>query len=117
MGPIEMVIFCAARSEPVMFISSDLNKFQSHMELNFFGAVKFLTPIAKKMVSRRQQGRICIVGDPSATQSTIPGMTPYACSKAALECLAFQMRAELAAHGIRVHYFLPPPMPTKFLLE
>jgi len=49
LGPIEMVIFCVAKSEPVMLLSSDLDKFVSHMEQNFFCAIKFLLPIAKKM--------------------------------------------------------------------
>ena len=116
-GSIEMVVFCVGKSEPVMFITSDLDKYQSHMEVNFFSAVKFLKPVTQRMVIRKTQGRICIVGDPTATQSTIPGMTPYACSKSALETLAMQLRAELNAHGINVHYFLPPPMSTKFLFE
>jgi short-subunit dehydrogenase len=51
------------------------------------------------------------------TMKTVPGMTPYACSKSALEQLAMQLRAELEAHGIKVHYFLPPPMETKFLIS
>ena len=49
-GNIEMIIFCAARSNPVMFISSDLDKFKSHMDINFFCVIKFLIPIAKRMV-------------------------------------------------------------------
>ena len=84
-GNIEMFIFCAATSEPVMFISSDLNKFKNHMDINFFCAVKFLIPISKRMVLRKTQGRIVLVGDSSVTYSTIPGMAPYACSKSAIE--------------------------------
>jgi len=84
-GTIEMFIFCAARSEPVMFISSDLAKFKNHMDLNFFCAVKFLIPVSKRMVLRKTQGRIVLVGDSTATLTTIPGMTPYACSKSAIE--------------------------------
>lgn len=53
LGSIEMFIYCAAKSEPVMFLSSDLNKFKSHMDLNFFSSVKFLIPIAKRMVLRK----------------------------------------------------------------
>ena len=53
MGTIEMVIYCVAKSEPVMFISSDLDKFKSHMEVNFFSAIKFILPIAKRMVLQK----------------------------------------------------------------
>jgi len=58
-----------------------------------------------------------MIGDPVASQSAIPGMSPYACSKIALEQFALQMNAELLVHGIKVHYFLPPPMETKFLKD
>ena len=114
LGSIDTFIYCVGKSQPVMFITSDVDKFYSHMESNFFSAVKFLLPVANRMVRRKQPGRICLVGDPTATQSTIPGMTPYACSKASLEKLALQLKAELEPHGIRVHYFLPPAMHTEF---
>jgi NAD(P)-dependent dehydrogenase (short-subunit alcohol dehydrogenase family) len=52
-GSIEMVVFCVGKSEPVMFISSDLDKFQSHMDVNFFSAVKFLIPVTQRMVIRK----------------------------------------------------------------
>jgi short-subunit dehydrogenase len=84
-GAVEMLIFCPALSEPVMFLSSDLDKFRNHMDLTFFCAVKFVIPVSKRMVLRKTKGRICLIGDSSATQRTVPGMTPYACSKAALE--------------------------------
>lgn len=113
-GAIEMFIFCPALSEPVMFLSSDLAKFRNHMDLTFFCAVKFIIPISKRMVLRKTRGRICLIGDSAATHHTIPGMTPYACSKAALEQLAIQLRSELTVHGIQVHYFIPPPMKTIF---
>ena len=72
-----------------MFITSDLNKFKNHMDVNFYSVIKFLIPISKRMVLRKTHGRICLVGDSNVTQSAIPGMTPYACSKIALEQLAF----------------------------
>jgi short-subunit dehydrogenase len=88
-GPIEMVICCAATSKPAMFLSSDLDQFKHHMDLNFIGVLKFILPIAKRMSLRRTLGRICLVGDPIASQHAIPGISPYACSKAALEQLAY----------------------------
>ena len=84
------------------------------MDLNFYSFIKFALPISERMV-QRGTGRIVIIGDPMVTQSTIPGMAPYACSKWALEALAMQMRTELSAHNIKVHYFLPQQMSTNFL--
>jgi len=44
-------------------------------------------------------------------------MAPYACSKAALEQFAYQLKSELDAHEIKIHYFIPPPMDSKLMQE
>ena len=80
-----MVICCAAVSKPSMFLSSELSSFKHHMDLNFFGVLKYIHPIAKRMFLRRNGGRVCLIGDPTSTEKTIPGMSPYSCSKGALE--------------------------------
>ena len=90
-GPIDFVICCAAMSKPAMFLSSEVSDFKHHMDLNFFGVVNFVHPIAKRMLARRAGGRIAIIGDPTMTEKTIPGMGAYACSKGALETLAYQL--------------------------
>lgn len=87
------------------------------MDLNYLGAVKIIQPIAKRMHYRKTQGRIVLIGDPVQSHYAIPGMSPYACSKAALEQLAYQLKAELEPHDIKIHYFLPPPMDTNLLGE
>jgi len=58
-----------------------------------------------------------MIGDHLASHYAIPGMSPYSCSKAALEQLAYQMKAELEPHDIKVHYFIPPPMDSSLLEE
>ena len=88
-GPIDMVICCAAMSKPAMFLSSEVSTFRHHMDLNFYAVLNFVHPIAKRMVVRGQGGRIALIGDPTITEKTIPGMAAYACSKGALEQLAF----------------------------
>ena len=85
------------------------------MDLNFYGVLNFVHPIAKRMVIRREGGRIALIGDPTCTEKTIPGMGAYSASKGALEQLAHQLRAELESYEIKVHYFLPPPMDTPLL--
>ena len=87
------------------------------MDLNFYGVLNFVHPIAKRMVLRRNGGRIALVGDPTVVEKTIPGMGAYACSKGALEQLAHQLRAELETYHIKVHYFLPPLMDTPMLKQ
>ena len=44
-------------------------------------------------------------------------MAAYACSKGAIEQLAFQLKAELETYHIKVHYFLPPLMDTPMLKQ
>ena len=116
-GKIDMVVCCAAVSKPAMFLSSDITSFHHHMDLNFYAVLNFVHPIAKKMVHRGQGGRIALIGDPTVTEKTIPGMAAYACSKGAIEQLAFQLKAELETYHIKVHYFLPPLMDTPMLKQ
>jgi NAD(P)-dependent dehydrogenase (short-subunit alcohol dehydrogenase family) len=68
-----------------MFLSSEPEQFRHHIDLNFHGVLKIIHPIAKRMALRRSHGRIVIVGDSIQSHYAIPGMSPYACSKAALE--------------------------------
>lgn len=87
------------------------------MELNFFGVLKIVHPIAKRMALRGTHGRICLIGDPITSYFSNPGMSQYGCSKAALEQLAYQLKAELEANDIKIHYFMPPPMDTNLLRQ
>jgi len=109
-GPIEMVICCAAISKPALFLQSDYKSYMNHMNVNYLGVLKMVLPIAKRMVYTKTQGRIVIVGDPLTSHYNVPGMSPYACSKAALEQLAYSIKTELEPQDIKVHYYLPPPM-------
>lgn len=72
-----------------MFLSSEVSSFRHHMDLNFYGVLNFVHPIAKRMVLRRNGGRIALIGDPMSVDKTIPGMGAYACSKGAIEQLAY----------------------------
>ena len=117
LGPIEMVICCAAISKPAMFLSSEISTYKHHMDVNFYGVLRFVHPIAKSMVLRRQGGRICLIGDPTVVEKAIPGMGAYGCSKGALEQLAYQLKAELEPYHIKVNYFLPPLMETPMLKQ
>jgi short-subunit dehydrogenase len=106
-------VTCAGYSKPSMMLSQNVDDFKNHMDVNFYGAIKFINPVVKRMTMRRHRGRVVLIGDSLGTHYAIPGFSSYACSKAALEQLAYQLRAELSAHEIRVHLFLPPPMATK----
>jgi 3-dehydrosphinganine reductase len=120
-GPIEVVICCAGMSLPTLFVQSEFMQYFHHMNLNFFSVVRIIHTVAKKIISKRPpynkhiQGRFVLIGDPLSTHYGIPGMTPYSCSKAALEQFAYLIKTELEPYDMNVHYFLPPPMNTKLL--
>ena len=57
-----------------MFLSSEVSSYRHHMDLNFYGVLNFVHPIAKRMVLRREGGRIALIGDPTCVEKTIPGM-------------------------------------------
>lgn len=84
-GPIEMVICCAAMSKPKMFLQSEFKEYEHHMNLNFLGSLKIAQACAKMMSKNKTQGRVVLIGDPIASHYVIPSMSPYSCSKAALE--------------------------------
>jgi len=67
-------------------------QFYHHMNLNFFSAVRLIHTVAKKIQAKRPPynkpnilARFVLIGDPLSTHYNIPGLSPYTCSKAALE--------------------------------
>lgn len=84
-GPIEMVVCCAAMSKPKMILQSEYKEYEHHMNLNFLGPLKIAQACAKMMAKNKTAGRIVLIGDPVASHYVIPSMSPYSCSKAALE--------------------------------
>ena len=85
-------------------------QYTHHIGLNFLCVLKIVLPIVKRMALQKIHGRVVLIGDPLTSHYNVPGMSPYACSKAALEEVAYNMKSELKTHDIKVHYFLPPPM-------
>ena len=84
-GPIEMVVCCAAMSKPKMLLLSEYKEYEHHMNLNFLGTLKITQACAKLMSKNNIHGRVVLIGDPIASHYVIPSMSPYSCSKAALE--------------------------------
>ena len=59
-----MIVCCAAISKPAMFLNCDIEQFKYHFDVNFFGNLKLILPIAKRMALRNtKDSRIVIVGD------------------------------------------------------
>jgi len=76
------------------------------IEVNYFGNVYFVKHMAKAMHSG---GSIVLISSSSA-QNTIAPYFPYACSKAALDCLVRYAALEYGPRQIRVNSILPGPI-------
>jgi NAD(P)-dependent dehydrogenase (short-subunit alcohol dehydrogenase family) len=73
------------------------------IEVNYFGNVYFVKHMAKAIES---DGSIVLISSSSA-QNTILPYFPYACSKAALDCLVRYASLEYGPKKIRVNSILP----------
>jgi NAD(P)-dependent dehydrogenase (short-subunit alcohol dehydrogenase family) len=73
------------------------------MEVNYFGNVYFVKHMAKAIES---DGSIVLISSSSAQNTMLPYF-PYACSKAALDCLVRYAALEYGPKRIRVNSILP----------
>jgi 3-dehydrosphinganine reductase len=85
------------------------------MDLNYFGTLKLLQPIAKKMALRRQ-GHIVVVASVLSFM-TITGYAGYSASKFALKGLCDSIKYELAAYNVKIHVLAPGTVLTPGLEE
>jgi NAD(P)-dependent dehydrogenase (short-subunit alcohol dehydrogenase family) len=105
-GRIDVAVNAAGL--PVLARLSDvtLEQLQSAVQVNYFGQVFFFKHMARVM---RDGGSLVAISSISSTD--INGhFFPYACAKAATNCLVRYAAAELAVRGIRVNAILPGPI-------
>jgi NAD(P)-dependent dehydrogenase (short-subunit alcohol dehydrogenase family) len=89
-----------------------LERARGQFETNFFGVLRVLTPIIRRM-REQNAGRILLVGS-LAGRSPIPFQAHYSASKAAIESLAFTLSNELAPYAIDVSLIEPGDINTAF---
>jgi 3-oxoacyl-[acyl-carrier protein] reductase len=83
------------------------------VKVNFFGQAYFF-----KHMARHMEDGGALIGVSSYSSTHVNGhFFPYACGKAALNCLVRYAAAELGARGIRVNAILPGPIRSELAQE
>lgn len=78
------------------------------MDVDYFGCVYFVRHVAEAM-KQGQGGSIILFSSMTATHM-LESVYPYACAKAAADCLVVYAAAEYGPHGIKVNSILPGPI-------
>ncbi|MCV2870260.1 SDR family NAD(P)-dependent oxidoreductase [Defluviimonas sp. WL0002] len=104
-GPVDGVIYCAGRYEPMSTREWDADEAEAICEVNFMGAMRLLGRMVPKMI-QRDSGHVVLIGSLSAHRG-LPGAIGYGASKAALMSLAETMLADTRGTGIKVQIANP----------
>jgi len=108
-GPIDIAVNSAARPIIGPIATTELEQIQRSLDVNFLGQVHFVRHMAKAM---NDGGSIILISSSSAAQPVLP-FFPYACAKAATDCLVRYAALEYGPRGIRVNSILPGPIKTE----
>lgn len=112
-GPIDIAINSAARPILGTIAEADQTAVQRSLDVNFLGHVSFVREMAAVM---RDGGSIVLFSSASAVQPTLP-FFPYACAKAATDCLVRYAALEYGPRGIRVNSIQPGPIKTEMAAQ
>lgn len=127
-SPPDTVWCCAGASSPTLFVDTEVSKFQSLMDSNYFSSVYMAHAALRAWV--RPEKEACADGPPAAEENTprhliftasflalypIAGYAPYNPSKAALRTLSDQLSQEMnlcaaanpKTRAVKVHTIFP----------
>lgn len=104
-GPIQLAVFNAGSYFPTRGERLDLNNIDKTFDINFFGVLNGLVPVAELMRSRGR-GQIVIVGSASSFFGW-PSASAYGASKAALNNMAEALRYDFDKMNIRLQIVNP----------
>lgn len=114
-GRIDWLVTSAGIVEPGMFLELPIEAHRRQMEVNYFGTLNLVRPVAAAM-RRQGSGKMTMISSGAAFLG-IAGYSGYSPSKFAVRALAETLRVELAADGIRVGVAFPPDTDTPQLAE
>jgi NAD(P)-dependent dehydrogenase (short-subunit alcohol dehydrogenase family) len=106
LSTFDLLVNCAAVSEPLPFLGLTANSFERTMAVNAVGPILVSQYVARGMIARGKGGAIVNVSSVAAFVG-IAGQASYCASKAALDAITRVMAIELGPHGIRVNSVNP----------
>ncbi|MEO0769219.1 MAG: SDR family NAD(P)-dependent oxidoreductase [Cyanobacteria bacterium J06649_4] len=104
-GDIDLLVNCAGVAYQAPFLKSRASQVQSEMSTNMMGLYTVTSPIARRMVSRRN-GTIVNVSSLMG-KIAAPTMSTYSATKFAIVGFTRALRMELAPHNVKVMTLLP----------
>ncbi|MFD2260634.1 SDR family oxidoreductase [Chelativorans composti] len=109
LGGLDCVVVSAGINVPPAPLANfDDANFWALVETNIVGAYNALKAAAQKV----QDGGTIIVLTTSLVRHAVPGVGPYAATKAAVETMVRSLARELAGRGVRVNCVAPGPVDT-----
>jgi len=108
-GGVDIAVNCAAKPVLATIADAKLADVQRSLDVNFLAHVVFVREMASVM---RDGGSIILFSTSSAAQPLLP-FFPYACAKAATDCLVRYAALEYGSRGIRINSVLPGPIKTE----
>jgi 3-oxoacyl-[acyl-carrier protein] reductase len=102
-GPIDIAVNAAGCPARSMIADADEDVLRDTLQVDYIGNVHFIRHMAAAM---NDGGSIVVITSYSAARPTLPYF-PYACAKAAADCLVRYAAVEYGARGIRVNSIQP----------
>lgn len=113
LGPIGIVVHCAAIAAVSPFLDTDRGFFDHSLAVNLGAAFSLYQSAARDLVAEGRGGRMIAITSISGARAGY-GRTAYGTSKAALIHLVGQMALELGPYGITANSVAPGPVDTPF---
>lgn len=111
-GPLDILVNNAGIGLQADVLETREEDLRRLFEVNYFAAF-LLSRDALRQMSDRRRGHIVNISSASARRS-LPGLSVYASTKAAMHALSQSLRIEAAAAGVRVTEILPTSVSTPF---
>ncbi|MEM0908477.1 MAG: SDR family NAD(P)-dependent oxidoreductase [Pseudomonadota bacterium] len=113
LGPIGVVVHCAAIAPIVPFLDTDRATFEAAINVNLISAFETYRLAARDLVRAGMSGRFVSIASISGARAGY-GRAAYGTAKAALIHLGNQMALELGPYGITANTIAPGPVDTPF---